>query len=71
MNLETKRLAIVATIFFLPTAIAGWWFYGKNEKLALTFFRSSVFLFLGVVLLVGILVVTKGGQLIKPMGSFF
>ena len=71
MNHETKRLAIVATIFFLPTAIAGWWLYGKNEKLALVFFRASIYLFLGIVLLVGILVVTKGGHIIKPMGSFF
>jgi cytochrome b561 len=71
MSAETKRLAIVATIFFFPTALAGWWFYPKSEKTALTFFRLSIYLFLGVILLTGVLVVVKGGQIVKPMGSFF
>ena len=71
MSSETKRLAIVATIFFFPTALAGWWFYGKSEKLSLTFFRASIYIFLAAILVVGTLVVTKGGQMVKPMGSFF
>jgi hypothetical protein len=71
MSSETKRLAVVATIFFFPTALAGWWLYGRSEKLSLLFFRLSIYLFLAVVLFAGIVVVTKGGQIIKPMGSFF
>ena len=71
MKQETKRLAIVATIFFFPTALMGWWFNSRDEKLSLTFFRLSIYIFLGAVLFAGIVVVTKGGQIIKPMGSFF
>jgi heme A synthase len=71
MNGETRRLAILATIFFFPTALMGWWYSGKSEKLSALFFRISIYLFLAAVLLVGVIVVTKGGQIIKPMGSFF
>ena len=71
MNGETKRLAIIATIFFFPTALAGWWFYGKSEKLSLPFFRLGIYIFLSVLLVIGVVVVTKGGQIVKPMGSFF
>ena len=71
MKPDAKRLAIVATVFFFPTAILGWWFNNKSEKLSLMFFRISIYLFLAAVLLTGIVVVTKGGQVIKPMGSFF
>ena len=71
MKEETKRLAMVATIFFLPTALFGWWFSNKSEKLSLLFFRISIYIFLAAVLMTGIVVVTKGGQVIKPMGSFF
>jgi hypothetical protein len=71
MSDETKRLAIVATIFFFPTALAGWWFYSKSEKLSLTLFRLSIYIFLAAVLVAGVIVVTKGGQIVKPLGSFF
>jgi hypothetical protein len=71
MNPETKRLAIVATLCFFPTALVGWMLYAKSEKQAMYFFRFSVYLLLLVVMVAGIVVVTKGGQLIKPMGSFF
>ncbi len=71
MKEEARRLAIVATILFFPTALIGWWFNGKSEKLSLNFFRISIYIFLSAVLLAGIIVVTKGGQIIKPMGSFF
>jgi hypothetical protein len=71
MNPETKRLAIVATFCFFPIALVGWMLYGKSEKQAMYFFRASVYLMLLVVMMAGVVVVTKGGQLIKPMGSFF
>jgi len=71
MNRETKQLALIATFCFFPTALAGWWFYGKSQNLALIFFRLSIFFFLLIVLIAGLVVVMKGGQLIKPMGSFF
>jgi len=71
MNNETKRLAIVATICFFPAAIAGWLFYPKSEQTALRFFRLSIYIFVIAVMLAGLVVVTKGGALIKPMGSFF
>jgi hypothetical protein len=58
MSPETKRLAIIATICFFPAALVGWWFYPKSEKLV-------------VIFLAGIIVVIKGAQIIKPMGSFF
>jgi hypothetical protein len=71
MNGETKRLAIIATIFFFPTALAGWWFYGKSEKISLIFFRLSIYIFLTMILITGVTVILNGGKLIKPMGSFF
>ena len=71
MSPETKRLAIIATICFFPAALVGWWFYPKSEKLALSLFRCSINLILVVIFLAGIIVVIKGAQIIKPMGSFF
>ena len=71
MSSETKRLGIIATICFFPTAIAGWNALKKSEAQAAKFFRISIYIFLGLVLAVGLVVVIEGGRLIKPMGSFF
>jgi hypothetical protein len=71
MSDETKRLAVIATFCFFPTALVGWWLYGKSEKTSLTLFRSSIYIFVIVVILAGLVVITKGGAIIKPMGSFF
>ena len=71
MNREIRQLAVIASICFFPTALAGWLVYGKSEGLAIRLFRASIFVFLFTVLVVGIVVVLQGGRLIKPMGSFF
>jgi cytochrome b561 len=71
MNPEAKRLAIIATFCFFPTALAGWWLYPQSEKRALKLFRFSIYVTMTIVMIAGLVVVTKGGLLIKPMGSFF
>ena len=71
MNADTKRLAIIATFCFFPTALVGWFLYDKSENRALNYFRFSIGVMMALVLITGITVVLKGGQIIKPMGSFF
>jgi len=71
MSREERQLAIVATICFFPTALVGWLLYSNYSQQAMKFFRLSVFIFLFILLVAGIIVVVEGGKLIKPMGSFF
>ncbi len=71
MNSETKRLAVVATFCFFPLALAGWWLYPKSEETALKLFRSGIYIFVFAIMVAGMVVITKGGAIIKQMGSFF
>ena len=71
MNAETKRLAIIATVCFFPTALVGWLLLNKDESRAVNYFKFSIGAIMTLVLIAGIVVVLKGGQIIKPMGSFF
>jgi hypothetical protein len=51
--------------------LVGWFLYDKSEKQALNYFRFSIGVMMTLVLIAGITVVLRGGQIIKPMGSFF
>ncbi len=71
MNSETKRLAIIATIFFFPTAIAGWLLYEKSSDRALQFFRASIYIAAFYLCVLGTIAVTMGGNIVEALGTFF
>ena len=71
MNSETKRLAIIATIFFFPTAIAGWLLYDKSSALALRLFRISIYITVLYLCALGAYAVTRGSTIVEALGTFF
>ncbi len=71
MNSETQRLAVVATICFFPTAIAGWLMNKKKPETALKLFRVSILIFLVIVSFLGVIAVTGGGKIVEALGTFY
>jgi len=71
MSEEIKRLAIIATCCFFPTALLGFFFYKNNEAKAVFLFRLSIYVFLFLLSVAGVYIVKEGGGVIPPMGSFF
>jgi len=71
MNSDTKRLAIVATIFFFPTAIAGWVLYNKSSSRAIKLFRISIYIAVFYLCCLGAYAVTRGNTVVEALGTFF
>jgi hypothetical protein len=71
MNTETKRLAIIASCLFFPTGLAGVWMYKNSVKTSIFLFRLSIYIFLFLLCIVGILAVVYGGAFISILQSFY
>jgi hypothetical protein len=71
MSSETKQLAIIATVFFFPTAIVGWMLYPKSADTAIKILRLSIYISLLYLCCLGAYAVTEGSKIVEALATFF
>lgn len=71
MQSSLKRLSIVAFICFFPLAIAGMLQVKTNPRKAIKYYYISILIFLVFWCFMALYTYGRGGNFIKPIGSFY
>lgn len=71
MRKAVNRLFIVAIVCFFPLAIAGRMQEKTSLHKALRAYQAAIFLFSVFLICLAIYTYGKGGNFIKPMGTFY
>ena len=71
MQASVKRLSIIAFICFFPLAIIGMIKAKTSSRSAIKLYYSSILVFIIFLCFLALYTYSKGGNFIKPMGTFY
>ncbi|MCW3125282.1 MAG: hypothetical protein JWO03_940 [Bacteroidetes bacterium] len=71
MRSSLQRLKIVALVAFFPLAVLGMIREKTSLKTALRLYYISIFIFCIFMMLLALYTFTRGGNFIKPLGTFY
>jgi hypothetical protein len=71
MHASLRRLSIVAMVCFFPLAIIGLMQEKKSPRSAIRMYICCVMVFIVFLLFLGFYTYDRGGNFIKPMGTFY
>ena len=71
MEVSIKRLSIVAFICFFPLAIVGMARQKSSPESAIKLYKMSIIIMVIFLFFLAFYTYDRGGNFIKPMGTFF
>ena len=66
-----KRLFIVSCVCFFPLALAGRAKIKTSPRTALRYYRAAILIFIVFLVFLALYTFVRGGNFIKPMGTFY